>query len=110
MEEAFLAELAPTDPGAFADLVALAGVQYTLFSFDWYRRFVIEDRPPGPPGRVPSTGRQYVYERLLTVSSEREHLPALAELAGRLTAEIVRRWPDAATMPLYPAFGGAGAS
>jgi hypothetical protein len=102
MEAAFLAALGPTDPAGFVDVVTTAAVHYTLLSFRWFRRFVLDDRPL--PARAPSTGRQYVYERLLTVSAEGEKLPALAEVADGLAAAIVRRWPDAAGMPLYPAF------
>ena len=104
MESVFLAELVPANPSDFADVVALAAVSYTLVTFDWFRRFVMEDLPAGPAGRTPSTGRQYVYSRLITIAAERERLPALADVAGRLAAAIVTRWPDAAAMPLYPAF------
>ena len=102
MEAAFLGTLAPTDPTGFAEVVTLAAVHYTLVQFGWFRRFVLDERPVPP--RAPSTGRQNVYVRLLAVAAEREKLPALAGVAERLATAIVRRWPDAAGMPLYPAF------
>ncbi|MDQ3640709.1 MAG: hypothetical protein M3450_04370 [Actinomycetota bacterium] len=102
MEAAFLVALAPTDPTGFAQVVTPAAVHYTLVQFRWFRRFVLGERPVPP--RAPSTGRQNVYVRLLAVAAERETLPALAEVAQRLTTAIARRWPDAADMPLYPAF------
>lgn len=102
MEAEFLAALGPTDPAGFVDAVNPAAVHYTLVSFRWFRRFVLDEQPL--PARAPSTGRQYVYERLLSIAGERNELPALAEVAGGLAAAIVRRWPDAAGMPLYPAF------
>lgn len=102
MEAAFLAALAPTDPAGFGDVVTTAAVHFTLVQFHWFRRFVLDDRPA--PARAPSAGRQNVYARLLTAAAERERLPALAEVAEGLAAAIVSRWPDAAAMPLYPAF------
>ena len=102
MEDAFLAALAPTDPVAFLDVVTPAAVHLTLVQFDWFRRFVLGERTA--PARAPSTGRQSVYARLLTVAGERERLPALAEVADGLAAAILGRWPDAAAIPLYPAF------
>jgi hypothetical protein len=102
MEAAFLGALAPADPTGFSEVVTLAAIHYTLVQFRWFRRFVLDERPLPP--RAPSTGRQNVYVRLLAVAAEREKLPALAEVAGRLATAIVRRWPDAAGMPLYPAF------
>ena len=102
MEGAFLAALRPSDPAGFVDVVIPAAVHYTLVSFRWFRRFVLDDRPL--PARAPSTGRQYVYERLLTIAAKREEISALGEVAEGLAAAIVRRWPDAAGMPLYPAF------
>ena len=105
MEEAFLAKLAPPDAVSFRKVVPLAAASYTLVGFEsWFPRFVLENRPPGPPGVVPSTGRQYVYERLLAVAALDAELPALAKLAGDLAARIAWRWPEAETMPLYPAF------
>jgi hypothetical protein len=102
MEAAFLVALAPPDPTGFVEFVTPAAVYYTLLQFRWFRRFVLEERPVPP--RAPSTGRQNVYGRLLAVAAEPEKLPALAEVAERLATAIVRRWPDAAAMPLYPAF------
>ena len=102
MEAAFLDALAPPDPIGFSQVVAPAAVHYTLVQFRWFRRFVLDERPVPP--RAPSTGRQNVYVRLLAVAAERERLPALAEVAERLATVIVGRWPDAAGMPLYPAF------
>ena len=70
MEEAFLAKLTPPDAVRFRKVVPLAAVSYTLVGFEsWFPRCVLEDRPPGPPGVVPSTGRQYVYERLIAVAA-----------------------------------------
>ncbi|HEV2758798.1 MAG TPA: hypothetical protein VGV86_04450 [Acidimicrobiales bacterium] len=102
MEAAFLGALAPIDPKGFAEVVTPAAVYYTLVQFHWFRRFLLDERPLPP--QAPSTGRQNVYVRLLAVAAEREKLPALAEAAERLATVIVRRWPDAAAMPLYPAF------
>ena len=102
MEAAFLSALGPTNPAGFIDVVTPAAVHYTLVSFRWFRRFVLDDRPL--PAQAPSTGRQYVYERLMTIAEEREKLSALAEVAEGLAAAIVQRWPEAAGMPLYPAF------
>lgn len=102
MEAAFLAALAPPDAAGFVDVVTPAAVHYTIVQFRWFRRFVLDDRPVPP--RAPSTGRQIVYARLLAVAEQRERLPALAEVAEGLATAIVRRWPDAAGMPLYPAF------
>ncbi|MGI8809737.1 MAG: hypothetical protein ACR2KK_18235 [Acidimicrobiales bacterium] len=102
MEAAFLAALAPTDPAGFADVVTPAAIFLTLVQFDWFRRFVLEDRQLPP--RAPSTGRQSVYARLRTVAAARERFPALAAVAEGLSAVVVTRWPDAAAMPLYPAF------
>lgn len=105
MEDAFLATLAPPDAESFRKVVPLAAVSYTLTGFEyWFPRFVLEDRPPGPVGVVPSTGRQYVYERLLAVAALNSQLPALATLARNLAARMASRWPEAAAMPLYPAF------
>ena len=102
MEAAFLGALAPTDPTGFSEVVTPAAVHYTVVQFRWFRRFVLDERPVPP--RAPSTGRQNVYVRLLAVAAEREKLPALAEVSAGLATAIVRRWPDAAGMPLYPAF------
>ena len=102
MEAAFLSALAPTDRAGFVDVVTPAAVHYTIVQFHWFRRFVLDDRPVPP--RAPSTGRQIVYARLLSVAEQRERLPALAELAEGLATAIGRRWPNAAGMPLYPAF------
>jgi hypothetical protein len=102
MEAAFLGALAPTDPTGFSEAVTTAAVHHTLVQFRWFRRFVLDERPLPP--RAPSTGHQNVYVRLLAVAAEREKLPALAEVSERLAAAIVGRWPDAAGMPLYPAF------
>ena len=102
METAFLVALAPTDPTGFAEFLTPAAVHYTLVQFRWFRRFVLEERPVPP--RAPSTGRQNVYVRLLAIAAEREKLPALADVAERMATAIVRRWPDSAAMPLYPAF------
>lgn len=102
MEAAFLGALAPTDPTGFAEVVTPAAVHHTLVQFRWFRRFVLDERPVPP--RAPSTGRQNVYVRLLAVAAEPGKLPALAAVAERLATAIVRRWPDAAGMPLYPAF------
>ena len=105
MEEAFLAKLAPPDAVGFRKVVPLAAVSYTLVGFEsWFPRFVLEDRPPGPPGVVPSTGRQYVYEQLIAVAALDAELPALAKLARDLAARIAWRWPEATAMPLYQAF------
>ena len=82
--------------------VALAGVWWTVHTFSDFRRFV--DRPIGPPGRAVIHGRQYLVLRLTAMEAEVERIPALATLAGRLRAEVVRRWPDAAEPPTYPAF------
>lgn len=82
MEAAFLGALAPTDRRDFAEAVTLAAVHYTLVQFCWFRRFVLDEHPLPP--RAPSTGRQNVYVRLLAVATEREKLPALAEVAEGL--------------------------
>lgn len=102
MEAAFLDALAPTDPTHFAEVVTPAAVHYTLVQFRWFRGFVLDGR--AVPPRAPSTGRQNVYMRLLAVAAERENLPALGEIAQGLATAVLRRWPDAAAMPLYPAF------
>lgn len=107
MEEAFLASLSPSDPDRFVEVIPLAAVHYTLVTFAWFRRFVLDDRPVGPAGRAPSNGRQYVYERLRTVAGQHSRLPALAEGARELADRIRQRWPDAAAMPPYPAFRNA---
>jgi len=104
MEAAFLAALSPPDVDRFADVIALAAVRYTLESLRWFRRYVVEDRPVGPEGRAPSTGRQYLYERLRAVAGQHGRLPALADVAGQLADRMRARWPGTADMPLYPAY------
>jgi hypothetical protein len=104
MEDSFLVSLSPPDRDRFVDTIAIAAVRSTLATFGWFRRFVLDNRPVGPPDRAPCTGRQYVYDRLLTAARERDRLPALADFAARLADRMVRRWPESATMPLYPAF------
>ena len=104
MEAEFLGALDPPTPEEFRATVGLAAVSWTLTTFDHFRRFVHEGRAVGPPVRAPIGGRQYVVLRLEAVGAQREELPALAELACALRAAIVRRWPEAATLPVYPAF------
>lgn len=92
----------PEGRSAFGARVSIRDTAYTLVQFHWFRRFVLDDR--SVPPRAPSTGRQNVFVRLLAAARERETLPFLAEVAEGLAAAIAKRWPDAADMPLYPAF------
>ena len=104
MEKEFLDAFDPPEREAFGSFVGLAAVAWTLVTFDYFRRFVREDLQVGPPQRTLCDGRQYVVLRLTAVESQRDHIPALAELAGSLREAIVRRWPQAAQLPAYPAF------
>jgi hypothetical protein len=104
MEAELLATLSPPEPERFAAMVGLGAVYYTLVSFRWFRRFLQDDRPIGPPERGPARGRQYVYARLRTAAGQGGRIPAIADLSDRLAARISERWPEAAHLPLYPAF------
>ena len=103
MESEFLSALGPPRLSEFRAAVGLAAVAWTLTTFDYFRRFVIEGTRVGPP-RAPADGRQYVVFRLAAIESERDRLPALGELAYRLRKAIVARWPSSAELPSYPAF------
>ena len=106
MEQAFLDAfgLAGEDLGPFGAAVDRAAAAYTLSTFEWFRRFVHDDRPVGPPGRAVITGRRYVYARLVAMAAWPDRSPALAELAAGVADRLIARWPAAAVMPLYPAF------
>jgi hypothetical protein len=104
MEAELLAELTPPEPERFAAAVGLGAVYYTLLGFDWYRRFLGDDRVVGPPDRGPAKGRQYVYARLRAAAGEGDRIPAIADLSSRLADQIAERWPEAVQLPLYPAF------
>lgn len=104
MEAAFLESLNPSRLAEFRDTIGVATVGYTLATFDWFSRFITDDLPVGPPQKGPVSGRQYVYARLEMVARNRDRLPALAALAGRMATAFLGRWPNAAPMPLYPAF------
>ena len=104
MEEAFVDALAPPDRQAFVRTIGLAAAGYTLSTLGWFRSFLVENNRVGPPDRAPLGGRQYVYNRLNVLVRCRDELPALAALANDVTARLVDRWPEAAEIPLYPAF------
>jgi len=108
MEAAFLAALAPPDPEAFVEAIALASVHFVLLTFRWMRRWVGEGRALAP--KAPATGPQYAYERLHTLAALGERLPALSAVARELAGRVVDRWPDATAMPAYPAFAGLPAA
>ena len=103
MEIDFLTGLRPPRPEEFRAAIGLAAVSWTLTTFDYFRSFVVDGRPVGPP-EAPADGRQYVVHRLTAIESERDRLPALGDLACRLRKAIVARWPSAAELPAYPAF------
>jgi hypothetical protein len=104
LEAAFLEALDPPQPEAFRECTVLAAVSYTLLTFGHFRRFVMDRRPVGPPDRAPCDGPRYVLLRLTTVASQEDRIPALAELAARLKSSMLRRWPEIASVPTYPAF------
>ena len=101
MEAEFLCALRPPRVDEFRAAIGLAAVFWTLTTFDYFRRFVVDGARMGPP-QGPADGRQYVVHRLAAIESER--LPALGELAYRLRKAIVARWPAAAELPTFPAF------
>lgn len=103
MESEFLSALCPSRIEDFRTAIGLAAASWTLTTFDYFRRFVVDGAPVGP-AQAPADGRQYVVLRLAAIESERDRLPALAELAYRLRKAIVARWPSAAEVPPYPAF------
>lgn len=104
MENEFLEALDPPKRVEFSTVIGLAAASWTLLTFGYFRGFVMDGAPIGPPGRTPSDGRQYVLLRLATVEALRDRIPALGELANGLRGAIVRRWPYAAERPTYPAF------
>ena len=106
MEEAFVSAfgLDPADAGPFSEAVDRAASASTLLSFSWFRRFVLDDPPVGPPERAPIRGRQYVYPRLVAMAARPGTTPMLAALAGVLADRVAARWPEAAMMRPYPAF------
>lgn len=103
MEGAFLDALDPPSRTEFCATVGLADVSWALIPFaDYLRRFVHESPRIGP--RALLDGRQIVVVRLAAVQAQGERIPALAELAGGVRDAIIRRWPEAAELPRYPAF------
>jgi hypothetical protein len=103
MEQTFVESLSPPDRDRFTNAVGVAAVGYTLATFGFFRQYVMNDSPVGPPDRAPSTGRQYLYSRLEMIMRDGQ-LPALAEFADRVAIAMRRRWPEAAALPRYPAF------
>ena len=104
MYAAFEAALEPEDPAEFRVAAEMASLVYVLQQANWYRYFLKENAPIGPPGRAPATGRQFVPFRLDRVAGYRDRYPALGSFAANLADAIRQRWPDTPPMPLYPAF------
>jgi hypothetical protein len=103
MEGAFLDALDPPCRTEFCAAIGLADASWCLGPFAAYlRRFVQAGPRIGP--RAVIDGRQLAVLRLGSVQSQGDRVPALAELAGGVRDEIVRRWPEAAELPPYPAF------
>ena len=103
MEAAFLDALDPPHRSELCAAIGLADASWSLMPFAGYlRRFVHEAPPIGPRGLI--DGRQLAVLRLDSVQSQGDRLPALAQLAGGVRDEVIRRWPEAAELPPYPAF------
>jgi hypothetical protein len=88
------------DTPAFDHDVALATTGWAFVSASWFlRRALAGDRPPGGTATGLPTRRAVILHRLGDARSAAA-LPVLAEFAGRLRAELVRRWGE---VPLEPA-------
>ncbi|PYN84039.1 MAG: hypothetical protein DMD87_29240 [Candidatus Rokuibacteriota bacterium] len=108
MESAYRAELVKGCPEAEDDSVfetALVEVCafWLLNTLGWQLQGALrEDRTWGI-----ATVRSRLLARLetfLTIAGERDQLPAVRRMAGRLLAVLRERWPEARPLPLYPAF------
>jgi hypothetical protein len=109
MEAAYRAELVAgcppaADDATFRSAMLRACAAWLIWTTSWLLPRVTEhDRPMGPV----STYRQGILLRLDTfavMAAEAGELPALRRFSERLAAALRRHWPEAATMPLYPAF------
>ncbi|HKC28822.1 MAG TPA: hypothetical protein VKB75_12490 [Jatrophihabitans sp.] len=92
------------DPGFAADVEA-AVVGWCLITTTWFISNALADDPPLNPDRPTPTRRAMISHRLQRAARSTE-LPALAELAAELAAELRRRWGDVALAPA-PAFRAA---
>ena len=92
------------DVGApeFEHDVAAATIGWALISTTWFIRNALGDDPQLHPDRPTPTRRAMILHRLDRAAASAE-LPALAELAGRLVAELRSRWGDV-PLALAPAF------
>ncbi len=103
MEGAFLDALDPPGRNEFCAAIGLADVSWFLIPFAGYLRRFVHDSP-GIGHRAVIDGRQLAVLRLAAVQAQSHRVPALGELAGGVRDEIIRRWPEAAELPPYPAF------
>jgi hypothetical protein len=89
---------------AFDDDVALATTGWALLSASWFlRRALADDQPLHDAVAGLPTRRAIILHRLGSAQLDVSQ-PAMAELAGRLRAELVQRWGEV-PLGLAPAFG-----
>ncbi|MGH8862893.1 MAG: phosphotransferase family protein [Jatrophihabitantaceae bacterium] len=85
--------------------IAAAAIGWAMISTaEFLPRALADDPPPRDPGKVTPTRRAMILHRLDGARRD-DQLPALAELARRLRAELVHRWGEV-SLSYAPAFTG----
>jgi hypothetical protein len=92
------------DPAFDADLDA-AATGWALLSTSWFIDNALGTDPPVNPEKPTPTRRAMILHRLDRAAASRE-VPAVAELAAGLAAELRRRWGEV-PLAFARAFGGA---
>lgn len=110
MEAAYRAELVKACPAASDDRLFYHAVAEacTLWMLDWYHEFPLSELLAKDRMIVTSTVRQRLLVRsdvLAQVTEEVGHMEAIGATVRAIAAKLRVLWPEADTLPYYPAFG-----
>lgn len=110
MEAAYRAELVKGCPAASDDRLFYHAVAdaCTFWMLDWYHEFPLSDLLTKDRMIVTSTVRQRLLVRaavLAQVTEEVGHMEAIGATVRAIATKLRALWPEADTLPYYPAFG-----